>query len=132
MNPHYNEQTYGSGYPQGTPSPYGQGEAASYYAGAQQQQYPPPGQPGYGQPPPQQQQQYPPPGQPGYGQPPPQQQQQYQQYPDEDRQQDGPDGERGFLGALGGGVAGAVGGHNIGGKVGHSKLSSTCAWLCLR
>ncbi|KAL2175545.1 CVNH domain-containing protein [Thermothelomyces heterothallicus CBS 202.75] len=80
----------GNNHPQG----YGQGEAASYYASAQQQQ------------------QYPPQGQPGresYNAP----------------QEDGQDGERGFLGAVGGGIAGAVGGNKIGGKLtGHSKTST--------
>jgi hypothetical protein len=32
------------------------------------------------------------------------------------------------LGALGGGVAGAVGGNKIGGRMGHGKLSSK-SWL---
>lgn len=36
---------------------------------------------------------------------------------------DGPDGERGFMGAMAGGAAGAFGGHKIGGRVGHSKSS---------
>jgi hypothetical protein len=108
-----NYNNYNAGHPQGNPPPaYGQGEAASYYAGAgaEQQQRPQ--------------------GQPGYGQPPqhPQQHNQYQRDPNEGFQQDGPDGERGVLGALGGGVAGAVGGNKIGGKMGHSKLSSKF-WL---
>ncbi|KAK4230410.1 CVNH domain-containing protein [Podospora fimiseda] len=63
---------------------YGQGEAASYYASAGQQQN-------------------------SNGQ---------------QEQQDGPAGERGFLGALGGAVAGGAGGHAIGGKTGHSKTST--------
>ncbi|KAK4240771.1 autolysin [Achaetomium macrosporum] len=85
---------YGGGYPQGNPPPYGQGESASYYAGAQQpQQYPLQGQSGYGQ-------------------------------PSQGPSQDGPEGERGFLGAVGGGVAGAWGGHKIGGKTGHSTLTT--------
>lgn len=111
----YNPNSYGGGYPQGNPPAYGQGEAASYYAGAQQQQYPPPDQPGYGQPPH---------GQPGYGQPGYGQPEQYQRDDNNGPQQEGQDGERGFLGALGGGVAGAVGGNKIGGKMGHSKLST--------
>ncbi|KAK5654061.1 hypothetical protein OQA88_7741 [Cercophora sp. LCS_1] len=49
-----------------------------------------------------------------------QQQQQQQQRYDQPQQ----DGERGFLGAVGGGIAGGVGGHAIGGKTGHSKLST--------
>lgn len=105
MDPHYDNNA--AGYQQGNPPPYGQGEAASYYAGAPQQPY----------------QQFPPQGQPGYGQPP-QQHHQYRRDSDGGFQQDGPDSERGVLGAIGGGVAGAVGGHKIGGKVGHSKLSS--------
>ncbi|KAK3997529.1 CVNH domain-containing protein [Cladorrhinum sp. PSN332] len=40
------------------------------------------------------------------------------------QQQDGPSGERGFLGAVGGAVAGGAGGHAIGGKTGHSKTST--------
>ena len=104
---------YNAGHPQGNPPQgYGQGEAASYYADAGSQH--------------QQHQQYPPQGQPGYGQPQqhPQQHNQYQRDPNEGFQQDGPDGERGVLGALGGGVAGAVGGNKIGGRMGHGKLSS--------
>ncbi|KAK4154494.1 autolysin [Chaetomidium leptoderma] len=102
MTNHYNNDNgnNGAGYQQGNPPPYGQGEAASYYSGAPQQQQ-----------------------QQGYGQPPSQPQQHYGG-PNDGFQQDGPDGERGFLGALGGGVAGAVGGHKIGGKTGHSKLST--------
>lgn len=66
----------------------GQGEAASYYASAQQSQ-----------------------------------QQQYSQN-QQSQQQDGPDGERGFLGAVGGGLAGGFGGNKIGNKTGHSKLGT--------
>ncbi|KAK0647116.1 CVNH domain-containing protein [Cercophora newfieldiana] len=106
-------------YPQGGQS----GEAASYYNDhQQQQQYPPPQ---YQQQ--QQQQQYPPNGQ----QYPPQQyspnSQQYdQRYPNNQAgfQPDGPDGERGVLGAIGGGLAGGVSGHAIGGKANHSKLGT--------
>ncbi|KAK4039360.1 autolysin [Parachaetomium inaequale] len=107
-----NDYPQGGGYPHGNPQPYGQGEAASYYGGAEQQQ------------------QYPPQGQQGYGQPP-QQNQQYQRDDFNDGpQQDGQDGERGFLGALGGGVAGAVGGNKIGGKMtGHSKTSTVIGAL---
>ncbi|KAK3329261.1 CVNH domain-containing protein [Apodospora peruviana] len=73
----------------------GQGEAASYYASATQQQT------HNGQ------QQY-------------IQQQQFRQ----DVVVDGPDGERGFLGAVGGGIAGGLGGHALGPKTGHSKTST--------
>jgi len=69
-----------------------QGEAASYYAGAQNFAGP------------RDTTQY--------------HQQNFQQ------QEIGPDGERGFLGAVGGGVAGGMGGHAIGGRTGHGKLSS--------
>ncbi|KAK4247027.1 CVNH domain-containing protein [Corynascus novoguineensis] len=88
---------------------HGQGEAASYYASAQQhqQQYPQQGQHGS-----------------GYGQPP-QQHQQHGRDSHNDAQEGAQDGERGFLGAVGGGIAGAVGGNKIGGKVtGHSKTST--------
>ncbi|KPM43225.1 hypothetical protein AK830_g3372 [Neonectria ditissima] len=42
---------------------------------------------------------------------------------------DGPDGERGLMGALAGGAAGAYGGHALGGKTGHSKTSGVVGAL---
>ncbi|KAK4182934.1 CVNH domain-containing protein [Podospora australis] len=39
-------------------------------------------------------------------------------------QQDGPAGERGVLGAIGGGLAGGFGGNKIGNKTGHNKLGT--------
>lgn len=89
------------------------GEAASYYQQQPQGQFPP------------QYQQYPPQGQqhpsPGQHHSP------GQQFPGpgpQGFQQDGLEGERGVLGALGGGVAGGFGGHAVGGAGGHSKLGS--------
>ncbi|KAK0748901.1 CVNH domain-containing protein [Schizothecium vesticola] len=91
------------------------GEAASYYQQQPQGQYPPP----------QQHQQYLPQGQ--QYQAPGQHHSQGQQYPGpglQGSQQDSFDGERGALGALGGGVAGGFGGHAVGGAGGHSKLGT--------
>ncbi|KAF4979958.1 hypothetical protein FZEAL_3944 [Fusarium zealandicum] len=65
--------------------------------------------------------------QPGYGEHPQQGPGPYNQgYPSQHDNQavDGPDGERGVMGALAGGAAGAFGGHKIGGKTGHSKSST--------
>ncbi|KAK1830668.1 CVNH domain-containing protein [Podospora conica] len=93
-------------YPPGPP-----GEAASYYQQQPQGQYPP-----------QQQQQYPPQGQ-QFGGP-------GQQFPPGQHGQMGLhqaplDGERGVLGAIGGGVAGGFGGHAVGNAAGgHNKLGT--------
>lgn len=113
-NPYgYHNNGNNQGYPPQGP-PRG-GEAASYYESSQ---YPPPQ---YTQGQGQHQQQY---GQQQYGQ------QQYgqqgpQQYPPQAGfQPDGPDGERGVLGAIGGGIAGGVGGNAIGNKTNHSKLGT--------
>ncbi|KAK3353826.1 CVNH domain-containing protein [Lasiosphaeria hispida] len=92
----------------------GQGEAASYYGEQhqyQQQQYP------------HHEQQYPPQHHLQHSQQHPQYD---QQYPNNQQgfQPDGPNGERGVLGAIGGGLAGGVGGHALGGKANHSKLGT--------
>jgi nucleoid-associated protein YgaU len=82
----------------------GHGEAQSYYSESQQSQQP----------------QYPPsgPGQHQQGSP-------YGSGPrDQFNEGDGQDGERGFMGAVAGGAAGAFGGHKIGGATGHSKSST--------
>ncbi|CEI62111.1 hypothetical protein FVEN_g12592 [Fusarium venenatum] len=82
----------------------GQGEAQSYYAQSQQSQ----------------QQQYPPSGHGQYQQGPPHGSGPRDQFNEGDDQ----DGERGFMGAVAGGAAGAFGGHKIGGATGHSKSST--------
>lgn len=94
-------QQYGQqqgGYQQGGYQ-QGHGEAQSYYSESQQSQ----------------QHQYPPSGHGQYQQGPPQ-----GQFSDGD----GQDGERGFMGAVAGGAAGAFGGHKIGGATGHNKSST--------
>jgi nucleoid-associated protein YgaU len=82
----------------------GQGEAQSYYSESQQNQ----------------QHQYPPSGSGQYQQGPPHGSGPRDQFNDGD----GQDGERGFMGAVAGGAAGAFGGHKIGGATGHSKSST--------
>ncbi|KAF4336088.1 CVNH domain protein [Fusarium beomiforme] len=135
QNPGYNPDGYGQGgddqrrheqggYQQGGPPQYGQqqggyqqggpqggyqqdrpGLSQSYYSEASQSsQYPPGGQSGPGQ----------------YQQGPPS----YNQGPQDQFDGVGPDGERGVMGALAGGAAGAFGGHKIGGVTGHSKTST--------
>ncbi|KAK0702813.1 CVNH domain-containing protein [Lasiosphaeris hirsuta] len=101
---HYNGN---NAYPQP-----GQGEAASYYSEQQQHQ-----QQRY----PHNEQQYPPQQHLYNGQQHPQYD---QRYPNDQHgfQPDGPNGERGVLGAIGGGLAGGVGGHALGGKANHSTL----------
>lgn len=121
MNPSYNSGGYQQGgYPQDRP-----GLADSYYSGGpsepQQHQYPPQGQPEYGQHPQQYQQHHSVPP-PYYS---PQNPGSYDQgYPTQYDNQSSPDGERGVMGALAGGAAGAFGGHKVGGKVGYSKTST--------
>ncbi|KAM7203295.1 CVNH domain containing protein [Rhypophila sp. PSN 637] len=87
---------YNQGPNQGYNPNQNQGEAASYYNSAG-----PGGLPPFGQ----EQQQFRPPG-PG-------------------QFQDGPAGERGVLGAIGGGLAGGAGGHAIGNKTGKHGTATT-------
>src|SRR4051812_22132858 len=91
---HYGNNGYDNGYPPQGP-PQGPPRKGEAASYYESSQYP---APQYGQ---AQSQQYP----PGF-------------------QPDGPNGERGVLGAIGGGLAGGVGGHAVGGRTNHSKLGS--------